>query len=76
MNTGDPWEFVVVDLVFENETFGRSQVLTRYEADYNLARLARTGYLKDDPRRVVQATIVYLDRQPEVVFPREAVTLQ
>ncbi len=76
MNTGDPWEFVVVDLVFENETFGRSQVLTRYEADYNLARLARMPYLEGDPRRVVQATIVHLDPQPEVVFPREAVILQ
>ncbi len=76
MNTGNPWEFVYVDLVFDNETFGRSQPLTRYEADYNIRRLGDWPYLKGDPRRVIRSEIVYMDPQPKVVFPTEGIVLQ
>ncbi len=70
MNTGDKWEFVYIDLVYADETFGKSQPLTRYEAEYNVGRLAILPYLQGDPRRIVQATIVYMDPQPRVVFPQ------
>lgn len=76
MNTGDQWEFVCIDLVFDNETFGRSQPLTRYEAEYNLRRLSQWPYLQGESRRVVQSQIVYLDPQPKVVFPGEGIVLQ
>ncbi len=76
MNTGNPWEFVYVDLVFDNETFGKSQPLTRYEADYNLRRLSIWPYLEGESRRVIQSEIVYMDPQPKVVFPTEGIVLQ
>ncbi len=66
MNEGKPFELVAVDLVYADETFGRSQTLTRYEAEYNLRRLSMNPEV--DGKRVVRATIVYLDPQPEVLI--------
>ena len=62
MNLGHPFEWVYIDLVYADETFGMSQTMTRYEAEYNLRRISKSGMA--DGKRVVQATIVYLDPQP------------
>ena len=66
MNEGKPFELVVIDLVYADETFGRSQPMTRYEAEYNLRRLGMGWEVNG--KRVTQATIVYLDPQPVVLL--------
>ena len=65
MNLGHPFEWVYIDLVYSDETFGMSQPMTRYEAEYNLRRVSMSGMA--DGKRVVQATIVYLDPQPVIL---------
>ena len=65
MNTGQPFDLVYIDLVYDDETFGQSQTMTRYEAEYNLRRLGMGWEV--DGKRVVQAEIVYLDPQPVVL---------
>jgi len=65
VNLGHPFEWVYIDLVYADETFGQSQPMTRYEAEYNLRRVGMSGMA--DGKRVTQATIVYLDPQPVVL---------
>lgn len=66
MNQGKPFDLVYIDLVYADETFGQSQTMTRYEAEYNLRRLGMGWEV--DGKRVTQATIVYLDPQPVVLL--------
>lgn len=71
MNLGHPFEWVYIDLVYADETFGMSQTMTRYEAEYNLRRISKSGMA--DGKRVVQATIVYLDPQPVILAEQSGI---
>lgn len=65
MNTGDDWEWVYIDMEYDDETFGYSQPMTRLEAKINMDRGLVYGRLVDG-KRVKKASIVYLDPQPTV----------
>lgn len=71
MNTGQPFDWVYIDLVYADETFGMSQPMTRYEAEYNLRRLGMGWEVNG--KRVVKATIVYLDPQPVILAEQSGV---
>lgn len=63
MTAGHDWEWVYLDLVYDDETFGQSQVMPRMQAKINMERGLALGRLVAG-KRVVQATIVTLDPQP------------
>ena len=71
MNLGHPFEWVYIDLVYADETFGMSQPMTRYEAEYNLRRLGMGWEVNG--KRVTQATIVYLDPQPVILAEQSGI---
>lgn len=68
MTAGDDWEWVYIDLQYDDETFGYSQPMPRIQAKINMERGLSLGRLVDG-KRVVRATIVTLDPQPTVMMP-------
>lgn len=59
-----------MDMVYDDGTWGQSQVMTRWEAEFQFdRRLSRGLYVGG--KRVKEATIVYLDPQPTRVFAAE-----
>lgn len=66
--TGWTVEWVYLDLLYADETFGQSRIMSRWEAQWELHRMAGVPYYGD--KRVQSAMIVPLDPQPVQVQMR------